>query len=88
MQKKTRASIEESSQIKEEKKLNYKKFWAWGIGLLVALMLIAYTAGLITFGNKIPVVKDSDRKAYFDKDSSTSAAVAADAKMDSLKTRE
>lgn len=88
MNKKVRATIEESSQIKEEKKLNYKKFWAWGIGLLVALMVIAYVAGFITFGNKIPVVKDSERKAYFDKDSATSAAVAANAKMDSLKAKE
>ncbi|WP_435353050.1 hypothetical protein [Emticicia sp. SJ17W-69] len=88
MNKKDRAYIEGSSQIKEEKKLNYKKFWAWGIGLLVALMVIAYIAGFITFGNKIPVVKDSERKAYFEKDSSTAAAVAADAKMDSLKAKE
>lgn len=88
MQKKERASIENSSQIKEEKKLNYKKFWAWGIGLLVALMALAYVAGFITFGSEIPVVNDSDRKAYFEKDSATSAAVAVEAKMDTVKAKE
>lgn len=85
MNKKDRASIEENSEVKEEKKLNYQKFWAWGIGLLVALMVLAYAAGLITFGSEIPVIKDSDRKAYFEKDSTTAAAVATDAKMDSVK---
>jgi hypothetical protein len=85
MNQKSRANIENSSEIKEEKKLNYKKFWAWGIGLLLALMVLAYVAGFITFGSKIPLVKDSDRKAYFERDSATSAAVATKAKMDSIK---
>lgn len=88
MNKKDKIAIENNSQIKEEKNLNYKKFWAWGIGLLVALMVLAYTAGLITFGSKIPIVKDSDRKAYFEKDSTTAAAVATEAKMDSMNAKE
>lgn len=88
MNRKDRADIEKSSEIKEEKKLNFKKFWAWGIGLIVALMVIAYVAGFITFGSKIPVVKDSERKAYFEKDSATSAAIANEVKMDSVKVKE
>jgi hypothetical protein len=88
MDKKERAAIESNSQIKEEKKLNYRKFWGWGIGLIIALMIIAYIAGFLTFGSKIPVVKDSEKKAYFEKDSATSAAVATDAKMDTVKAKE
>lgn len=88
MNRKERASIESSSQIKEEKRLNYTKFWGWGFGLIIVLMVIAYVAGFITFGSKIPVVKDSERKAYFEKDSATAAAVAVDAKMDTVKAKE
>lgn len=88
MNRKDRADIEKSSEIKEEKKLNFKKFWAWGFGLLIALMVIAYVAGFITFGSKIPVVNDSERKAYFEKDSATSAAIANEVKMDSVKVKE
>ena len=45
-------------------------------------------AGFITFGSKIPVVNDSERKAYFEKDSATSAAIANEVKMDSVKVKE
>jgi hypothetical protein len=88
MNKKDKIAIENNSQIKEEKNLNYKKFWAWGIGLLVALMVLAYVAGFITFGSNIPIVKESDRKMYFEKDSTTAVAVATETKMDSINVKE
>jgi hypothetical protein len=65
----------------EEKNLNYKKFWGWGVGLILVLMAIAYFAGLITFG--VPEkATQAERKAYFHKDSTIKAAIAA---MDSTK---
>lgn len=87
MNKKQRASIENSSEIKEEKNLNFKKFWVWGFGLIVVLMGLAYLAGYITFGT-MPAVKESDKKAYFEQDSSTTAAAATDVKMDSVKANQ
>jgi hypothetical protein len=81
MNKKQRAIIEKSSEVLEEKNLNYKKFWGWGVGLILVLMAIAYFAGLITFG--VPKkATEAKRKAYFHKDSTTKAAIAA---MDSTK---
>lgn len=88
MNKKIRSSIENSSQVKEEKKLDYNKFWGWGIGLIVALMVLAYIAGFITFGSNVPVLKESEKKTYFEQDSASAAAVATDAKMDSMKVKE
>ncbi len=81
MNKKDRSSIERSSEIKEEKKMNYKKFWGWGFGLIIALMGLAYLAGYITFGTT-PAIKESDKKAYFSKDS---LAFATEARLDSTK---
>ena len=76
MYKKQRASIEKSSEVLEEKNLNYKKFWGWGVGLILGLMAIAYFAGLITFG--VPKkATEAKRKAYFHKDSTIKAAIAA-----------
>lgn len=81
MNKKDRAIIEKSSEVLEEKNLNYKKFFGWGIGLILVLMAIAYFAGLITFG--IPEkATEAQKKAYFEKDS---IATASAAQMDSTK---
>ena len=67
----------------EEKNLNYKKFWGWGVGLILVLMAIAYFAGLITFG--VPEkATQAERKAYFHKDSTIKAAITA---MDSSKNK-
>nr|WP_299418412.1 hypothetical protein [uncultured Emticicia sp.] len=67
----------------EEKNLNYKKFWGWGVGLILVLMAIAYFAGLITFG--VPEkATQAERKAYFHKDSTIKPAIAA---MDSSKNK-
>ncbi|WP_238807644.1 hypothetical protein [Emticicia aquatica] len=81
MNKKDKAIIETKSEIMEEKKLNYKRFWGWGFGLILALMGIAYLAGLITFGTT-KKASDVTKKAYFDRDS---IATANSAKMDSTK---
>ena len=52
-----------------------------GVGLIIVLMAIAYFAGLITFG--VPEkATQAERKAYFHKDSTIKAAIAA---MDSTK---
>ena len=87
MNKKESTSIENSSEIKEEKNLNYTKFWAWGFGLIIVLMGLAYLAGYITFGTT-PAVKESDKKAYFEQDSTTAAAAATDVRMDSVKAKQ
>ncbi|MFN3488102.1 MAG: hypothetical protein ACK4YV_03170 [Emticicia sp.] len=81
MNKKNRAIIEKSSEVLEEKNLNYKKFWGWGFGLILVLMAIAYFAGFITFGTPEKAT-NADKKAYFDKDSTTKAAIS---EMDSTK---
>ena len=87
MDKKEKTSIENSSEIKEEKNLNYKKFWVWGFGLIVVLMGLAYLAGYITFGTT-PDVKESEKKAYFEQDSTTAAAAATNIKLDSVKAKQ
>lgn len=74
-------ALENKTEIKEEVKLNYKRFWGWGFGLLIALMAIAYFAGFITFGTPEKAT-DADKKAYFEKDSTTKAAIS---EMDSTK---
>lgn len=81
MNKKNRAIIEKSSEVLEEKNLNYKKFWGWGFGLIVVLMAIAYFAGLITFGTPEKAT-EAQKKIYFEKDSTTKVAIA---EMDSMK---
>ena len=81
MNKKNRAIIEKSSEVLEEKNLNYRKFFGWGVGLILVLMAIAYLAGLITFG--VPEkATEAQKKVYFDKDSTTKAAIS---EMDSTK---
>ena len=76
MNKKQRANIEKSSEVLEEKNLNYKKFWGWGVGLILGLMAIAYFAGLITFG--VPKkATEAKRKAYFHKDSTIKVYIPA-----------
>jgi len=76
MNKKQRATIEKNSEVLEEKNLNYKKFWGWGVGLILVLMAIAYFAGLITFD--VPEkATQAERKAYFHKDSTIKPANAA-----------
>ena len=81
MNNKDRAAVERSSEIKEEKKMDFKKFWGWGFGLITVLILIAYLAGFITFGTT-PAIKDSEKKTYFSKDS---LGLATQAKLDSTK---
>lgn len=65
-------ALEDETEIKEEIKLNYKRFWGWGFGLLITLMAIAYFAGFITFGPPKKAT-DADKKAYFEKDSAAAA---------------
>jgi hypothetical protein len=81
MNKNQKIAIENQSEIKEEKKLNYKKFWVWGFGLIIILMIAAYFAGLITFGTQ-EKTSDETKKIYFENDS---IATATAAKMDSTK---
>ncbi len=83
MNKKESTSIENSSEIKEEKKMDFKKFWGWGFGLITALILLGYLAGYITFGTT-PAIKDSEKKTYFSKDS---LGLATEAKLDSAKKK-
>jgi hypothetical protein len=73
--------LENESQIKEEKKLNYRKFWGWGFGLIFALMVVAYFAGLFTFGPPKDSSEEPAKQEEFIKDDSV--ATATSAKVDS-----
>lgn len=81
MNKNQKKALENETEIKEEVKLDYKRFWGWGFGLLIALMAIAYFAGFMTFGTPEKAT-DADKKAYFERDS---IATASAAQMDSTK---
>lgn len=74
MNKNQKKALENETEIKEEIKLDYKRFWGWGFGLLIALMAIAYFAGFMTFGTPEKAT-EADKKAYFEKDSTTKVAI-------------
>lgn len=74
MNKNQKKALENETEIKEEIKLDYKRFWGWGFGLLIALMAIAYFTGFMTFGTPEKAT-EADKKAYFEKDSTTKVAI-------------
>ena len=72
MNRKQKIVLENESEIKEEKKINFTKILVWGIGLLITFMAIAYFAGLTTFGTR-EEPSDEAKKAYTENDSIATA---------------
>lgn len=83
MNKKQKTALENSSEIKEEKRFDFNKIAKWGIGLIIIFMAVAYLAGFITFGTT-PPIEDSAKREYFKADS---VATATSAKKDSVDSR-
>lgn len=82
MNKKQKIAIENSSEIKQEKRFDFNKIAKWGIGLIIVFMAIAYLAGFITFGTT-PKIKDNAKHEYFKADSTATAISAIKDSVDS-----